>query len=312
MRVGCSRDLLRPDLHVKDFDVIWIEDYIDEFVVKKQSSKDVKENLINIIREVILSEGKNTMNSRELGRKLQKTSLPEQQTNALSQLKATFFSLRAFLEKYSKEFKIIYNEDKTIAEFIVEVRPDAAVIDDDDDIDGMSDDKGFADAMDASDEYFDTTEEEDEEDEEDGDTQSDVTTENEDVVEEQPEMESEENLLKLTVPELKEMLKAKGLSLSGRKQELVDRIVSSRNEAVSNDISAHDYDTLITDFLIKSNPERKSIHTRVLGKYLGQLPHNNGGSILNSIKQEHGGLESFIEGNDKFTLDRKSGHVKLK
>jgi len=308
MRVGCSRDLLRPDLHVKDFDVIWIEDYIDEFVVKKQSSKDVKENLINIIQEVILSEGKNTMNSRELGRKLQKISLPEQQTNALSQLKASFFSLRAFLEKNSNDFKIVYNEDKTSAEFIVEVRPDAAVIDDDDDIDGMGDNKGFADAMDASDEYFDTTEEEDEE---DGDTQSDVTTENDDA-EEQPEMESEENLLKLTVPELKEMLKAKGLSLSGRKQELVERIVSSRNEAVSNDISAHDYDTLITDFLIKSNPERKSIYKRVLGRYLGQLPHNNGGSILSGIKQEYGGLERFLESNDKFTLDSKSGHVKLK
>ena len=296
MRTGCSRDLIRPDLHIKDFDVIWIEDYIDEFVVKRQSSKDTKESLIAVIREAITSdgkpqEGKIVMNSRDLGRKLQKIVLPEQHVNALAQLKSSFFSMRSFLEKNSNDFEIVYNEDKTLPEFMVALRETATTTDEDDDLDSisMSDEKGFADAMDSSDEYFDTT---------DSEEDTHATPSN------------AEQLGKLTVLELKEMLKAKGLSLSGRKQELIERIVSSASpETGLDDVRVVGY-KMITD-LIESQPSGV-IHTRTLGRCLSKVSHSEGGTILNVIKQKHGGLESFVESNDKFMLNKSTNHVKLR
>ena len=299
MRTGCSRDLIRPDFHIRDFDVIWIEDYIDEFVVKRQSSQDTKESLIAVIREAIVSDGKThegkiSINSRDLGRKLQKIVLPGQPVNALAQLKSSFFSMHAFLEKNSNEFEIVYNEDKTAPEFMVALRSATTTIDEDDDVDSisMSDQKGFADAIDGNDEYFDTTDSE---------------------VDKHPAPVNTEQLGKLTVLQLKEMLKAKGLSVSGRKQELIERIVSSGDvkspQTDLDDCSAAVY-KLITDF-IESHPTGYT-HTRTLGRYLGQISHDDGGTILSVIKQKYGGLESFVESNHKFMLNKSTNRVELR
>jgi hypothetical protein len=35
MRNSCNRDLVNPDFHIKDFDIIWIDDYLDEIVQPK-------------------------------------------------------------------------------------------------------------------------------------------------------------------------------------------------------------------------------------------------------------------------------------
>lgn len=37
MRNGCSRDLLAPEQKIRDFDVVWLEDYLDELIVPKLS-----------------------------------------------------------------------------------------------------------------------------------------------------------------------------------------------------------------------------------------------------------------------------------
>jgi uncharacterized LabA/DUF88 family protein len=43
VRNSCNKDLSRPTARIRDFDLIWLDDYIDELVVERE-----KENICSI------------------------------------------------------------------------------------------------------------------------------------------------------------------------------------------------------------------------------------------------------------------------
>ena len=84
IRNSCNRDLIKPEQAVRDYDVIWLDEYLDELVVPKLSQKsdalDARLNAIifKFIKESTGSGGSGSgssasISSRDLGRLLQST-----------------------------------------------------------------------------------------------------------------------------------------------------------------------------------------------------------------------------------------------
>ena len=81
IRNSCNRDLIKPEQAVRDYDVIWLDEYLDELVVPKLSQKsdalDARLNAIifKFIKESTGSSGSGSasISSRDLGRLLQST-----------------------------------------------------------------------------------------------------------------------------------------------------------------------------------------------------------------------------------------------
>lgn len=108
IRNSCNRDLTHSDDKIKDFDNIWLDDYLDILIVPKVQSNEEGATLsdaalVEIIRNYLKVCPNNAVSSRELGRYLQDTSLDVGVT-ALSLLKKRYASLRAFVEKQYQDF----------------------------------------------------------------------------------------------------------------------------------------------------------------------------------------------------------------
>ena len=82
IRNSCNRDLIKPEQAVRDYDVIWLDEYLDELVVPKLSQKgealDARLNAIifKFIKEssgIGSGSGNVAVSSRDLGRLLQST-----------------------------------------------------------------------------------------------------------------------------------------------------------------------------------------------------------------------------------------------
>lgn len=201
MRNSCNRDLCVNNNHIRDFDVVWIDDYLDELIVSKNplnnsESKDASDELVTILSSILTEKGvNNQLSSRDIGRALQGYTINDGttgtgSTNALVMLKECFHSLRSFLESHTNLFEVQIDEDNP--EFMVRLIKTSLV--DEDDID-------------------------------DDDEEDNVV-----VVEEEDDEESDYELM--TVVGLKAELKRRGVSASGKTRK--DDLVGLIKEHISN------------------------------------------------------------------------------
>ena len=114
VRNSCNKDLTRQDLHIRDFDLIWLEDHLDRLMIAKSAtlagSTTTELRLYDLVVESLKSAEGHTITSRDLGRFLQTQQVTDETTGerdtALSLLKKIHGSIRSFLGEYSNRFKV--------------------------------------------------------------------------------------------------------------------------------------------------------------------------------------------------------------
>eukprot|EP00607_Mallomonas_marina_P009868 CAMPEP_0182419078 /NCGR_PEP_ID=MMETSP1167-20130531/3472_1 /TAXON_ID=2988 /ORGANISM="Mallomonas Sp, Strain CCMP3275" /LENGTH=524 /DNA_ID=CAMNT_0024593685 /DNA_START=289 /DNA_END=1863 /DNA_ORIENTATION=- len=327
-RNSCNRDLTNPSNRLKDFDVIWLDDYIDEIIAPMRSDPEGTTGSDDAIVELLrkfLARQDGSASSRDVGRYLNSAKMDgHQDTDARTLMRRRYPSLRSFLEKYYEVFDIEEIEKKPDGDYFYEYR----VI--------LSEEEG--------------EEEEEEEEEERLETQSEREREREG-----------DDVSSRTCEELRAALRESGLSVSGRKEQLIRRLRESGDtgEPLSSDLthphphhdpqeetelvdderlkrerekererrgdggayenenggkvvretdsesgraykagteSAEDEDQwilgLIRDFVAVSETETSS--SRLIGKYLQIIPGGIGGNALSHLKRHYGSLSKFI------------------
>ncbi|CAM9249952.1 unnamed protein product [Scytosiphon promiscuus] len=228
MRNSCNQDLLKDDARVMDFEPVWINEYLDDLVeydptsrnaiAKARAPKVAPEVLCHLILKLMDQRGGH-ISSRELGRELVTTSVDEEGTKALTVIKETWHSITKFLLEYSDVFQIgetrrdpdnPYVSDFTISKVdsqnsmkslkLGEVKDESVTEAEA----GSEDDTAYTDADD--DVYSDEEEEE---------RRSNAYT------------EAQQSLSRELVPQLKERLRGRGLPTSGKKADLIARLLES-------------------------------------------------------------------------------------
>jgi len=126
MRNGCNSALWKLDEHgnggAKDFDVIWLEDHLDQLIVPKFVDSSSSIELVNLITTFLKKEPNQSIASRELGRFLAleniKNAENTENKNALQWLKERYFGLKSFLEAHDKFFAL----SETFPDFMCTLR----------------------------------------------------------------------------------------------------------------------------------------------------------------------------------------------
>jgi hypothetical protein len=86
MRNGCNRDILNPEAHALDMNVVWLDDHLDELIVpdatkssllNSGSSSPVPADVLTEIIAGILEKNGGSLKSRAVGRQLQSTKVFE-------------------------------------------------------------------------------------------------------------------------------------------------------------------------------------------------------------------------------------------
>lgn len=120
VRNSCNKDLTRHDLHIRDFDLIWLEDHLAGFMVAKHSFQlpvHVSDRLRQLVCSHLQALPGQRSSSREVGRFLQMHNVrqgpDDGETNALVVLKQAHGSLRAFLETHD-EFRVFLMPDNNL------------------------------------------------------------------------------------------------------------------------------------------------------------------------------------------------------
>ena len=123
MRNCCSRDLVDPAAHVRDFEPIWLDDYLDYLIVpNKELAPDLglphvsASQLLEMVTRLLQDKG-GTASSRDIGRYLQGKVVGGR--DVLSQVKQRHAGLRAFFQTFSDEFEMFSPEGVEEPEFMV-------------------------------------------------------------------------------------------------------------------------------------------------------------------------------------------------
>jgi hypothetical protein len=123
MRNCCSRDLVDPAAHVRDFEPIWLDDYLDYLIVpNKDLAPDLglphvsASQLLEMVTRLLKEKG-GTASSRDIGRYLQGKVVHGR--DVLSQVKQRHVGLRAFFQTFSDEFEMFTPEGVEEPEFMV-------------------------------------------------------------------------------------------------------------------------------------------------------------------------------------------------
>jgi len=205
MRNGCNQALVDPSSHVRDFNIIWMDDMLENLLVPilyvppavtkaLQADLPTKFYLEAVIEMMQDNGGK--ISSRELGRNLQQISLDE--VDALSKLKLVFGSLRNFLVVHNDLFVLNSNyPGLDTKEFIVEFKQTP-----------VAEEKKAGVLIDAY-----------------AVDDSDDEQEGEETAQQERESRIVERLAEVKVADLKEMLRKRSLATHGKKMELVQRLI---------------------------------------------------------------------------------------
>ena len=111
MRNSCNKDLFLPEQRVRDFDAIWLDDYLEDIVVPRFSLDNLQDEceieLIDLIKKFLDEDISNT--SRELGRYLTRERLETSQIYgrarpALEYMKEIHTSMTRFFNRYDSIF----------------------------------------------------------------------------------------------------------------------------------------------------------------------------------------------------------------
>ncbi len=110
MRNCCSRDMVRPSAHVRDFDPIWLDDFLDEIVLPTHdrlapgAPRQAASQILDVITEYIRGQPGATASSRDIGRYLQTVRVESTDVDVLSALKQKHAGLRAFFHTFTDKF----------------------------------------------------------------------------------------------------------------------------------------------------------------------------------------------------------------
>ncbi|GKZ00901.1 hypothetical protein MPSEU_001041700 [Mayamaea pseudoterrestris] len=116
MKRGCNQALVKTDM-LKDFDVIWLDDHIEELIVPKsmeelphgQRSLSVF-TFMKVLRDYIEQSGEKTVSSREVGRYLKTVIIGS--TVMLDELKNSCGGIYLFLNLQGKDvFSVSFDDD---------------------------------------------------------------------------------------------------------------------------------------------------------------------------------------------------------
>jgi len=238
MRNACSKDLSSRDNCLSDFDVIWIDDYLDNIVVSRtsKSPEALDSMFLRIIVQYLLGCPEKTCSMRDLGRLFQLTDNDgEPARRAFNRRHRSFI---AFLEKYV-DFFHLWEVSVAADDFVAQhagFRDVRVKLLDNDEVTQLirsirSDD--IDDANDVSDQTLDLGSQTVDN---DGAGATDSMTEGERskiirIIEKRISMY--DIMIELTVPQLKDVLRHMSLPVSGRKDELIERLMYN-NVAVAD------------------------------------------------------------------------------
>lgn len=112
MRRGCNRALVEaPGL--KDFDVVWLEDYLDQWIKPNGSDLHIDDTPLfskaffaRVIANFIFCSGLPRVSSRDLGRYLKFLKIPGSGFSVLDELKAIYGGLSQFLNSNDDMFTV--------------------------------------------------------------------------------------------------------------------------------------------------------------------------------------------------------------
>lgn len=106
MRNSANAALYQPPAE-KDFDVIWLEDHLDE-IIRSKYPESFDKKLVELIR-IEVAKNSGMLSSRDIGRILQSRQIEGH--NALTTLKAKTPGLKYFLEQHDEDFRLDYDND---------------------------------------------------------------------------------------------------------------------------------------------------------------------------------------------------------
>lgn len=321
-RTACNK-ALRESSNIKDYDVVFLDDYLDDLLIpiKKDDSFVGKPALsrftvLKIICDFVRASGVKKVNSRDIGRYLK--SLTVGRRNVLEEIKETYGGLYQFLilseifsvEPWeSKQFLVGVedNADREMEEELEDTKftREESQFFEDYTVDALKEDLNryyeYSLYPGGSAYEFSTSPE--------TSSMSPPTTEN--LEEDAPTV----ILSSLTVPELKEMCRERGLPVSGKKADLMKRIEDYDTETKkSKKGPTDDYlESLILEFLQVKGGQASS---RDVGRYLAvnkaspaRLVESGGlrTAALTELKEVHGNLYKFILQSDKLVASLGKG-----
>lgn len=98
MRTGCNRALYETP-NVKDYDVVWIDDYLDRLILPRDEAKVASAvsvfTISKVIYDFVEQSGLPRVSSRDIGRYLKQTVLDD--TSLLDEIKQSYGGLFQFL-----------------------------------------------------------------------------------------------------------------------------------------------------------------------------------------------------------------------
>mmetsp|Transcript_33876 Transcript_33876/g.82134 ORF Transcript_33876/g.82134 Transcript_33876/m.82134 type:complete len:627 (+) Transcript_33876:64-1944(+) len=309
-RTACNR-VLRENSNIKDYDVVFLDDYLDELLIPMQRGEVCKGNpslsrftLLKIISDFVRASGLKTVNSRDIGRYMKSLSLGSR--NLLDEVKEIYGGLYQFLV-VSEIFTVEPWERK---EFLVSVENNADLVMQQE-LEGTrftGEEKQFFE------EYSVDALQENRDDvfqyslQQGGSTNQSnrrPAPTREWVATSDPKEDVIVDLSSQTVVQLKEVCRERGLPISGRKADLVKRIEDDIESKKPQKGPTEEYlEALILEFLQAKGGQASS---RDVGRYLaitkaspGRLVESGGvrTAALTELKEVHGSLRKFILQSD--------------
>ncbi|CAJ1967029.1 unnamed protein product [Cylindrotheca closterium] len=324
-RTACNR-VLRENSNIKDYDVVFLDDYLDELLIPMKKDEAFLGNpslsrftLLKIISDFVrASRLEAGVNSRDIGRYMKSLTLGSR--NLLDEVKEIYGGLYQFLV-VSEIFKVEPWERK---EFLVSVESNADFVMQQE----LKDTRFTREESQFFEDYSVDSLEENRDDfyEYSFPAQGDSTSQpnsrpapiRESVVISDPKEDNIEDLSSQTVAQLKELCRERGLPISGRKADLVKRIEADKESKKPQKRPTEEYlEALILEFLQAKGGQASS---RDVGRYLatnkaspGRLVESGGvrTAALTELKEVHGSLQRFIIQSDAFIAKGIKGNAEF-
>ena len=111
MRNSCNPDLMNPEYNARDFDPIWIEDYLDILIQPTEINSEAEKLILKTIIGSIESSVDNSQGSRDIGRALSKIIIRQDgggSKSALEYIKTKYNNLNNYFLKNDDCFRLQY------------------------------------------------------------------------------------------------------------------------------------------------------------------------------------------------------------
>lgn len=336
MQTACNRALLESP-HVKDYNPVWLEDLLDE-LIQPRSSTGLQQltissfTLMKIISDFVSKSGFTRVSSRDIGRYLK--SLTIGRTSLLIEMKQIYGGLYQFVTVAGAyDVEVVY-DDSTSRSFWVGLREDSklTLLQEAKRTQLSNDEKLFFESYsldqldDKENSYWYTTQLNGGAQLSDEMTPSTVRFFPKESLLNGSEGTNQVNISekltrdysKCTLVELKEYCRERGLPVSGRKSEVLERLekdikeeiarleVEGKESTDSSTSTPEEYlHALVDEYVHVSGGKAGS---RDVGRYLAANKSSDGTtgqSALQELKQIYGGLKNFVYQFESFYIEEK-------